>query len=107
MRSMTADTPDPERRNLTIEQRQLIVDALTERRVTEPCPRCRNRSFGLEPYIHMLQAQVRTEGLTLGGPSIPCAITTCSRCGWVSLHAFGTLGLLDHELFRATEVETW
>ena len=35
--------------------------------------------------------------LNIGGPSIPSIITACSRCGYLSQHALGVLGLLPNK----------
>ncbi len=71
-----------------------IIRILNERGVTLPCPRCGNPSFTLiDGYFNeMIQPDINT--LNIGGPSVPSIITACNRCGYLSQHALGTLGLL-------------
>ena len=38
--------------------------------------------------------QDRLNGIVLGGPSIPSIPIICNRCGFISSHALGILGLL-------------
>lgn len=76
------------------EKKAEIIRALNERGVRLPCPRCGNPSFTLiDGYFNeMIQPNANT--LNIGGPSIPSIITACIRCGYLSQHALGALGLL-------------
>jgi len=35
--------------------------------------------------------------MVIGGPSVPSVVTACNRCGYLSQHTLGTLGLLPKE----------
>lgn len=76
------------------EKKKEIIRVLNERGVRLPCPRCGNPSFTLiEGYFNeMIQPNVNI--LNIGGPSVPSIITACNRCGYLSQHALGALGLL-------------
>lgn len=76
------------------EDKQKIIKTLTEKGVRLPCPRCGNPSFTLiDGYFNeLIQNDLNT--LKIGGPSIPSIITACTRCGYLSQHALGALGLL-------------
>ena len=80
---------------LTQEQQKKIVDALEQRGAKLPCPRCGNGNFALVGgyFNQNLQTEL-TGGLILGGPSVPSAVVACTRCGFLSQHALGALGLL-------------
>jgi ribosomal protein L37E len=80
---------------LTARQREAIAAALNERGVSRPCPRCGNATFQVETGIiaHPVQSDLQT--LTIGGVSIPVAVTSCRRCGFISEHALGQLGLIS------------
>ena len=71
-----------------------IIRALTSKNVTQPCPRCANKSFTVvgESYISI---QDDPNTLSVGGPSVPTAIVACDNCGYVTQHALGSLGLLS------------
>ena len=76
------------------EKRKQIAKALTDRGVTMPCPRCGNNSFSVVDgyFNHSLQSEI-SGGLSIGGPSIPAAVTACNQCGFMAQHALGVLGL--------------
>ena len=79
------------------EKKKEIIRILNERGVRLPCPRCGNPSFILiEGYFNEM-IQPNTNTLNIGGPSIPSIITACSRCGYLSQHALGVLGLLPNK----------
>lgn len=81
------------------EKKTEIIRTLNERSVTLPCPRCGNPSFTLiDGYFNeMIQPNTNTlNTLNIGGPSIPSIITACTRCGYLSQHALGALGLLPN-----------
>jgi hypothetical protein len=79
---------------LTEADRQRIADALKRAQVGIHCPMCGNRQFTvLDGYInHAVQTQLG--GLVIGGQSVPTAVIVCNRCGFLSQHALGVLGLL-------------
>jgi ribosomal protein S27AE len=79
------------------EDRERIVKALEERGATRPCPRCGNSSFELVAgyFKHFIQESL--SGVSIGGPSIPTVVVVCSRCGWLSEHAVGSLELLPKQ----------
>jgi hypothetical protein len=81
---------------LTAEQKQIIIDRLTERGVKTTCPMCGNRNFILaDGYFNNIM-QTDFQNFVLGGPSIPTIATACSNCGFISQHALGVLGLLNN-----------
>ncbi len=85
---------------LSAGQRQMITEALQSRGVNQPCPRCRNNTFEVAPALTHMQLQGMGGGLMIGGSTVPAAIVLCSRCGNVSLHALGSLGLLSDLRFN-------
>lgn len=91
------DQPPADSTQLNEHQVGLILSALTERGVKQPCPRCGNEKFTLHPHLHVMPLQKNVLNLTLGGPALPAAITFCNQCGWVAEHALGVLGLLNDE----------
>lgn len=80
------------------EQQRSIIDALKVRGVNRPCPRCGNVSFTLvDGYLNQI-VQQNIGGIVIGGPTVPSVITTCNKCGFLSQHALGALGLLPKEM---------
>lgn len=81
------------------EFRKKLIDRLAERGFGQkPCPMCDNNEFQLvgEGYANIL---LQTEyfahpGIQLG-KSAPCAMLGCRKCGFVSLHSIGLLGLME------------
>jgi len=76
------------------EQKQKIIAALKERGATLPCPRCGNQAFTLLDGYFNQTIQTKLSGMVIGGPSVPSVVVGCDRCGLLSQHALGTLGLL-------------
>jgi len=79
------------------EEKQRIKKALEDKGATLPCPRCGNNSFTLLGGYFNQPIQPNLQGLVLGGRSVPMAVVVCNRCGYLSLHALGALGLLQQD----------
>ena len=79
------------------EQKKKIIQALANRGANQPCPRCRNQSFTLVDGYFNQPIQTELAGLIIGGPSIPSVVVVCTKCGYMSQHALGVLGLLPRE----------
>ena len=79
------------------EQKQRIIKALKDRGAKLPCPRCGNDSFTLLNGYFNQTIQTELKGMVIGGPSIPSVVVACNRCGYLSQHALGVLGLLPKE----------
>lgn len=83
---------------MTTEEKEKIIKALNDRFVNLPCPRCGNQKFAIvEGYVNSpLQDNIGT--ITIGGgPALPSVVVGCTRCGFLSQHALGALGLLPDE----------
>jgi ribosomal protein S27AE len=80
-----------------------IIEALKRVGANQPCPRCGNTEFSvLNGYDNVLISQTIDGHLFPGGPraptfSVPAALLACTRCGYLSTHALGALGLLPPE----------
>ncbi len=72
-----------------------IVRALQRAGVNPMCPRCNSLSGWavLDAYFS-IPAQTDLHTFKIGGPTVPTVAVACKRCGFVSYHAAGTLGLL-------------
>ncbi len=79
---------------MTEEQKKQIVAALEERGAKLPCPRCGNPSFTLLDGYFNQTIQTDPKGMVIGGTSVPSVVIACTRCGYLSQHALGGLGLL-------------
>ncbi len=82
---------------MTPEQAREVIEALSTRGATRPCPRCGNAQFTLlegffnQPLSGDLTA---ASGTFSNGPTVPSVVTACARCGFLSQHALGVLGML-------------
>ena len=79
------------------ERKKEIIKALEERGAKLPCPRCGNQSFALLDGYFNQTIQTELKGMVIGGPSVPSVVVACSKCGYLSQHALGALGLLPKE----------
>lgn len=80
----------------TQEYRDDVARRITERGVNRPCPRCNNDKFTLVDgfaVFGMVDA-LQDEGVRNLVPSVCVA---CGRCGYLTFHALGPLGLLPAE----------
>lgn len=81
---------------ITQEEKQRIILELNKRFNASgiKCPMCGNNHFiiGDGYFNSFMQDDFRS--LNLGGPSIPSIPIICDRCGFISSHALGVLGLL-------------
>ena len=84
-------------KKLSEQEKQKIIRALEERGAILPCPRCGNNSFTLLDGYFNQTLQTELKGIVLGGPSVPSVVVACNRCGYLSQHALGALGLLQSE----------
>jgi len=84
-------------KELSKEEKEKIIKVLDERGAKLPCPRCGNTNFTLLDGYFNQTIQTEMKGMVIGGPSVPSAVVACSRCGYLSQHALGALGLLPKE----------
>ena len=76
--------------------RDKVARILTERGATKACARCGHTNFTvLESYSYLTLQDDLSQGLIIGGPSVPLALIACSNCGALTPHALGALGLLE------------
>ena len=80
---------------MTPEQSKEIIQALSEKGVKSPCPRCGNAHFTLlEGFFNQpISPDLNPMGAIAfsSGPTVPSVVTACSRCGFLSQHALGVL----------------
>ena len=75
--------------------REQIAEALEKAGAKLPCPRCGNSSFTLVESSAI--PTLKPPNTVDFGRTIPAAVVACTRCGYLSLHAYGVLGLLPQE----------
>lgn len=76
------------------EEKEKIIKTLENKLAKLPCPRCNNQQFSLVDGYFSQPIQENLGGIVLGGPSIPSVVVVCNKCGFISQHALGALGLL-------------
>ena len=84
-------------KELSKEQKEKIIKVLDEKGAKLPCPRCGNNNFTLLDGYFNQTIQTELKGMIIGGPSVPSVVVACTRCGYLSQHALGPLGLLPKE----------
>jgi hypothetical protein len=78
--------------SLTTNQRQIVMAALNARGV-RACPLCANNGWTLGEELVTASTTSLAGGMVIGGPTIPMIQLVCNRCGFVSHHAVGVLGI--------------
>jgi len=76
------------------ETKTKIANALKNKGVKLPCPRCASLNFEVVGQT-FISLNDNPNAITLGGLVLPAALVTCSHCGFVTFHALGTLNLMD------------
>lgn len=96
-RGMAMSNSDPVGlpRELSAKMKQKIQNTLAERGALRPCPRCGNQQFVLADGLIAPSLQGSLDGFVIGGVNIPSAVVVCTRCGYMSQHAIGVLGLFE------------
>lgn len=85
---------------LSEERKKEIIKVLDELGAKLPCPRCGNPHFILIDGYFNQTIQPELQGIVLGGPSIPSVVVACNKCGFLSQHALGVIGLLPKEVTK-------
>lgn len=77
------------------EQKKKIIEALQKCGANLPCSRCGNQTFTLiDGYFNQTVQPQLNNSLMIGGPSVPSVGVVCNKCGLISHHAVGVLGLM-------------
>mgnify|MGYP003469838618 CR=1 FL=1 len=76
------------------EDKQKIISKLNSKIDNIKCPMCGNNHFIIADGYFNPTMQDDLNNLVLGGPSIPSIAIVCNKCGFISSHALGVLGLL-------------
>lgn len=84
------------------EEKQKIISELNNRinLGNLKCPMCGNNHFIIADGYFNTMMQDHLNGIVLGGPSIPSIPSiaiVCNKCGFISSHALGVLGLLPKQ----------
>ena len=81
------------------EEKQRIISELNNRINSGDikCPMCGNEHFIIADGYFNPTLQNNLKGFVIGGSSIPSIAIVCSRCGFISSHALGILGLLPKQ----------
>jgi ribosomal protein S27AE len=83
--------------NMSEENQKRIIEILTNKGAIKNCPRCGNDTFGvLGGYINLMLSK-EIGSIILGGPTVPTIVTYCQKCGFISQHAAGALGIIPEK----------
>lgn len=80
---------------MTEDKRKRIVEALAQRMSQLCCPMCGSTSFSLLDGFNIEIIQEEITKIQLDGRTLPSVTFVCERCGFISHHAIGALGLMD------------
>lgn len=82
---------------LPLKEKQRIVETIQRILPSIECPICHNKHFIVADGYFNTSIQGNLNGMILGGPSIPSIGLICSKCGFISHHALGVIGLLPEQ----------
>lgn len=75
-----------------------IQELLEKVGAVKSCHRCGNNGFVLlDGYSSIILQKDLSNigGITIGGPAVPIVYVVCDKCGAITSHAIGALGLLN------------
>lgn len=89
------------------EEKQKLADKLNEKFSSNglKCPMCGNTHFIIADGYFNNTMQSDLNGLRIGGPSIPSIPIICDKCGFISMHALGVIGMLSIANEKEKEVD--
>lgn len=84
---------------ITAAEKQKIIEKLNQKFDSQgiKCPMCGNNHFIIGDGYFNSFMQDDFKNINLGGPSIPSIPIICDKCGFISSHALGVLGLLPKD----------
>jgi len=82
---------------LSEEDQKRIAAALKERDALKPCPRCGHETWHLEDGYFAFMTLPDLVTFRTTGPAVPSVMVFCRRCGFMSFHSLGMLGLSPTE----------
>lgn len=84
---------------ITSEEKQKIITLLNSKLgySKTKCPMCENRQFIVADGYFNTYMQDDFINVSIGGASIPSIPIVCNKCGFISMHSLGVLGLLPKQ----------
>ena len=81
-------------------KKEEIINALNSRAPQLECPMCHEKHFTIIDGYVLFPLHDKTNRITIGpGSFLPSVSIVCKRCGYISFHALGSLGLLPQDSF--------
>lgn len=85
---------------LTIAERQKIVDFFTEKNVKKDCPACGHSGWAVGTHMVLVPVQVPTAQI-MSPYGYPAIFVACEKCAFLRFHAASYFGLS----FKETEAK--
>lgn len=83
--------------------RDKVVNKLTELGALSACHRCGGKSFLVIDEYSSFSLHKDFDGVRIGGDVVPVVLVGCTKCGAITPHALGALGLLPKNLEEKAE----
>jgi len=84
---------------MTDKEKERIEKILGEILPNPECPMCHNRHFTiLDRYIISPVQEDYKGSIGLNHKTIPALSIVCTKCGFISQHSLGILGLLENDI---------
>ncbi|MCP4392997.1 MAG: hypothetical protein GY804_01820 [Alphaproteobacteria bacterium] len=78
-------------------EKQKVADKLNEVGASRPCARCGGEKFHLLDDYADIMIQKQFGVTNVGGATIPVINIVCTKCGAITQHVIGALGLLPEQ----------
>lgn len=99
---------------LTDKEKNDIAKILIQKINIFECPMCHSHKFTIVDGYVTQTLQSNMKGFSLGGVLLPSIVIVCNKCGFMSYHNMGVLGLLNKDKkditlsdFDIEHLKTW
>lgn len=99
---------------LTDKEKNDIAKILIQKINIFECPMCHSHKFTIVDGYVAQTLQSNMKGFSLGGVLLPSIVMVCNKCGFMSYHNMGVLGLLNKDKeditlsdFDMERLKTW
>ena len=73
--------------------RELIINALTEKKANPVCPSCGHNNWAVIDEIVSITVAPSGDSYPIPAPFVPTAGMICNNCGHIRFHSLGALGI--------------
>lgn len=78
----------------SVEYQRAVEERLQRLDANRACHRCGNPQHHVLPGFVSPMLQTEPANLIVGSPQVPCVAVVCAKCGALTTHALGVIGMM-------------